>query len=139
MAVASDHHLILKKLKKKIRLLERKEELARIRLRQALARIRKLSRSYKSKLASKSRRMKAKVAEVQASTYVKSAQEMERHMLQGIETKGRALASALIKIEKKYATRLKKSLARKGKRNGKSKSTAEPASKKMKKAARKSR
>lgn len=115
MAVKQNHTLMLKKLKKQVRELQKKEETAKKKLKIALAKIRKLSKSYKSKLNSKIRMVKGKMAEAEASTYAKTAVHLERQILKGIESKGKAIASALSKIEKKYAAKLSKSLSKKGK------------------------
>jgi len=124
MAVKKNHKIMLKKLEKQVRILERKEELAKNKLRSTLAKMRKLSRSYKSKLASKMRMMKRKMAEAQATAYARAAIHLERQMISGIEKKGKALALALNKIEKKYAAKVTKSIAKKGKKTGKGKTAS---------------
>lgn len=134
MAVKKNHKMMLKKLQKQVRLLQRKETIAKNRLRAALAKMRKLSRSYKSKLASKLRVMKSKIAKAQASTYADAAVHLERQLMKGIEAKGKVLASALNKIEKKYAAKLTKSISKKGKITVKVKKTRQTATVKMKKA-----
>jgi AAA15 family ATPase/GTPase len=115
MAVKQNHTLMLQKLKKQVRELQKKEETAKKKLKIALAKIRKLSKSYKIKLDSKIRMVKGKMAEAEASSYAKTAIHLERQILKGIETKGKAIALALNKIEKKYAAKLSKSISRKGK------------------------
>ena len=101
MAV-KNHAALLKKLKKQIRELQRKEEESRKKLRAALSKARKLGRVYKSKLA---------------DVYAKVALDLERSMLKTIESKGRAIANAVKKFEKKHIVQLAKRVARKGKKN----------------------
>jgi len=121
MAVKNTHAAMVKKLKKQVQDLAKKEVRAKNKLRSLLVKMRKVNRSYKAKLAEKMRMMKTKVAEAQSSSYAKAVMHLEKQMLHGIETKGKALASALHKIEKKYAIKLKKSIAKKAKKSRKSK------------------
>ncbi len=115
MAVKKSYKAMIKRLKKQVRMLQKKEEKAKNKLKTALKKMRTLSRSYKSKLTKKIRQMKGKMADVQATTYAKAAVHFERQLLKGIDAKSRALESALTKIEKKHVAKLKKSLAKKGK------------------------
>lgn len=121
MAVKNNHKVILIKLKKKVGELERKEKQAKKQLGLALKKIRKLARSYESRLAAKMRIMKRKVENAKASSYAKMAIQFERQILQGVEAKVRALASVLARIEKNHAANLKKKIAKKGKPSRKTK------------------
>jgi len=114
MAAKDDHKLLLRKLKKQVRALQKKEEAAKNQLRVALLKIRKLSRAYKVRLAARLRASKARITEAKSS-YAKAAEEIERQLVKGIETRGKALASAISKIERKYATRLKRKMSKKSK------------------------
>jgi hypothetical protein len=116
----------LKKLKKQVRVLQRKEEQSRNKLRAALMKARKLSRIYKIKLKGKMRVMKSKLAELQSSTYGKLAADLERQLLKGIEKKTRSLAQALSKIEKKHAAKLTKGISKKSKKKKKTKKDSGP-------------
>lgn len=122
MAVKRNQKALLKKLKKQVRLLQRKEEQGRNKLRTALKKIRKLGRSYKTKISKKLRTMKNKIVEAQAETYYKVAADIEREMLKGIEAKSKALKSSIHRLEKKHIARLTHSIAKKGKKLGKGKS-----------------
>jgi hypothetical protein len=117
MAVRKDYKTLVKKLTKQVRLLERKEEKARRQLGAAVKKIRKLGRTYKTKLASKLRTIKTKVAAAKTSAYEKVAANLERKMLKNIQAKGKALAAAIAKIEKKHVSKLTKSVVKKGKTN----------------------
>lgn len=119
MAATKKQKALLKKLKKQVRVLQRKEEQARNKLSSALKKMRKLGRTYKSKLASKVRLIKGKIAEIQSTTYAKVASDLERQLLKGIEAKGKALRTAIMKLEKKHIAKLKKGVAKKGKKVGK--------------------
>lgn len=119
MATQHNHKAMLRKLKNRVRMLQRKEEQAKNKLRAALKKMHKIGRSYKSKLSSKMRKMKGKIAQVQASTYAKAAANLERQMLNSIGTKAKALVAAATKIEKKHAVKLTKSIAKKGKKAAK--------------------
>jgi hypothetical protein len=124
MAVKKNHQVILKKLKKQVRALQKKEEQATNKLRSALKKMRTLGHAYHTKLAAKARQMKGKIAEAQASTYAKAAVHLERQLLKGIDAKSKALESAITKIEKKHTAKLKKSLTKKGKKSGKAKNAS---------------
>jgi len=115
MAVRKDYKTLVKKLTKQVRLLERKEERARRQLGTAVKKMRKLGRAYKTKLASKLKSLKTKVKAAKASTYAQVAANLERKMLKNIQAKGKALATAIAKIEKKHVIQLAKSVAKKGK------------------------
>ncbi len=117
MAVKNQKALI-KKLKKQVRILKRKEEQSRNKLRAALKKAKKVGKTYKSKLARKMRMMKGKLAEAQAAGYAKVATDVERQMLKGIEAKAKVLKSAISKAEKKHIAKLRKSIAMKGKKVG---------------------
>ena len=114
MAVSKNHRALLKKLKKQVSMLQRKEKQTRDKLHSALKKMRKIGRVYKTKLANKMRMMKAKLAEGRALTYAKVAVDLERQLLKGIENKAKALAKAASKVEKQHAAKLAKSLAKKG-------------------------
>jgi len=128
MAVKKNYQIMLKNLKKQIRVLQRREEQAKNKLRSALKKMRKLGRAYQTKLTVKARQMKGKIAEAQAVTYAKVAVHLERQLLKGIDAKSKALESAITKIEKKHAIKLKKSLAAKSKKAGKAKKASRGAS-----------
>lgn len=132
MAVKKNDKLLLKRLKKQVRTLQRKEEQTRNKLRVALKKIRKLGRQYKSKLSSKMRAMKGKIAEVQSTTYIKVAADLERKLLKGIEAKSKALKLAIAKIEKKHLTKLTKGVVKKGRRVRKVKGKKASSASKMK-------
>lgn len=123
MAVKRNQKALLKKLKKQVRLLQRKEEQGRNKLRTALKKMRKLGRSYKTKISKKLRTMKNKIVEAQAETYYKVATDIEREMLKGIDAKSKALKSSIHRLEKKHIAKLTKSIAKKGKKLGKGKAS----------------
>lgn len=100
-----------------MRKLQKEQETNKLKLRSALKKVRKLGRAYKSKLASRMRKMKTKLAEAQASTYTRVAKNLEHQILKGIEAKSKALASAVAKIEKEHAAKLKKNVTKKGKKS----------------------
>lgn len=133
MAEKKNQKALLKKLKKQIRMLQRKEEQSRNKLKAALMKARKLSRAYKIKLRGKMRVMKSKIAEAQSSTYGKLAADLERQLIKGIERKAKSLASALSKIEKKHAAKLAKGLSKKGKKTTKKARKSSSSKSKMKK------
>lgn len=78
MAVKKSDTIMLKKLKKQVRMLEKKEEAAKNKLHAALAKLRKLNKTYKDKLNRKVRMMKDKIAKAQSSTYAMAAAHLER-------------------------------------------------------------
>ncbi len=120
MAVKKKHKMMLKKLKKQVRMLQRKENQAKNKLKSAIKKMNKLNRSYQKKLVEKARMMKEKITAAQAATYAKAAVRMERHLLKGIDAKSKALESVLTKFEKKHVAKLKKGMAKKGKKSAKS-------------------
>jgi hypothetical protein len=119
MMTVKDHKLLLKKLKKQVYVLRKKEEQSRNKLRTALKKIRKLGRAYKSKLSSRVRLLHGKMAQTQASVYAKVAADLERKIQKSAEAKGKALTSAIVKVEKKHLAKLAKGIAKKGKQIGK--------------------
>ncbi|RDI44815.1 hypothetical protein [Aquicella lusitana] len=123
MAVKSDK-VLLKKLKKQVRTLQRKEAQSRNKLRAALKKIRKLGRAHKTKLLRKARLMKAKIAETQAATYAKVAGEIENQLQKNIDAKSKSLQTALNKFEKKQIAKLRKSISKKGTKAAKVKKPA---------------
>jgi hypothetical protein len=129
MAVKKNHNPLLKKLKKQVRVLQRKELQGRNKLRAALKKMRKLGKIYRGKLAGKVRSMKDKMAEMQASPYAKAAAEIERQMVKGIEAKGKSLRSALSRLEKKHIAKVIKSIDKKKRKAGKSKKSSRAAPK----------
>lgn len=116
MAAKKNQKALLKKLKKQVALLQRKEAKSRNQLKAALKKIRKLGRSYKVKLIGRMHAMKNKLVKTQAATYAKVAEDVGRQMQKGIEAKGKSLRSALHKFEKKYIAKLTKGIAKKGKK-----------------------
>jgi hypothetical protein len=131
MAGAKSHQHMLKHLKKQIRLLQRKEEQSRNQLRAAFKKMRQLSHSYKTKLATKVRVLKAKVAKAQASTYAKMAAEVERQLRKSMEAKGKAVAAAIAKIDKKHVVKLSRGVVKKAVKTTKRRPTKSMPSKKM--------
>ncbi len=121
MATNKNQNTQVKQLKKKVKLLGLKEAKHRNELKAALKKLRKLGRAYKSKLMAKVRVMKGKVAEIQASTYAKVAADLERKLISSIETKTKAIASAVEKIEKKHVNKLARKVAKKAKNTKKNK------------------
>lgn len=125
MAAKKNHKLMIKKLKKQVNLLQRKEEQSRNKLRAALKKLKKLGRSYKTKMAVKMRAMKGKLSSAKGSAYAKVAADIERKLIKGIESKSKAIASAISKIEKKHTSKFTKGVAKKAKvRKNKKRSTA---------------
>lgn len=123
MTVVKNHDDLVRKLKKQVRVLQRKEALAKTRLRAALTKIGKLGKSYKSRLASSMRAMKHRIADTEAATYAKAAISIERHIVKDIEAKGKAIKSAVARIEKKHAAKLMKNLAGKSRKAASSRKT----------------
>ncbi len=130
MAVKKNHQALLRKLAKKVKLLQRKAGKSRNQLRLALKKAQKLGRSYKSKLASKARVMKAKVEQARVDAYAEAASHLERQLLKGVKKKAKALVSAASRIEKKYASKLAKTVAKKSKKTKKAVKKAKPVVKK---------
>src|SRR5580700_3112923 len=102
MAMRKNHKALIKKLKKQVRMLQRKSNQNRNKLQTVLKKLRKQARGYKSKLARKVRMMKAKMVAVQSSTYAKAASSLEKQMMKSLDRKSKAFASALAKIDKKH-------------------------------------
>jgi len=109
---------LLKKLKKQVRSLQRKEERSRNQLKAALKKAHKLGRVYKSKLASKIRVMKNKMAASHASAYAQVAADVQRQMLKSVETRSKALKASIQKLEKKYISKLTRNIVNKVKQSG---------------------
>lgn len=123
MAAVKDHRQEVKRLKRKLALLQKKEEKSQRRLKAALIKIRTLSKSYQSKLAKNIRVMRIKIGRVKASTYVKAADDIQRHLIKGIASKDKSLRSAIVKVEKKHIAKLAKDMAKRVKKSSKSNAT----------------
>lgn len=124
MSVTKHYRATIQKLKKRISQLERKEELGRKKLQRALIEARKLGKSYKSALHAKVRHIKGQMILDTAAAYGRAALEFERKMLKAAEKKGRALANAVVKMDKEAISKLVRDIAgkaRKGKAAVKSK------------------
>lgn len=106
MAVKHDHKRLLTKLRKKIKVLQKKEEQSRVKLQIAIKKIRFLAREYRIKLALKSRLMENKIAEVRKKSYKKIIEELEDMIIKGIKQRGKALSSAIEKIDAKHLTKV---------------------------------
>ena len=78
MSIMKKQKSLLSKLKKQIRELQKKEERSRAQLESAFKKIRHMGKVYKTRLESKMRMMKKKVAAAEASSLVKVARLAER-------------------------------------------------------------
>lgn len=116
MGAKESEKALIKKLKKQVKNLQKKEEHNREKLKIALHKIKKLGRSYKFNLSSKMRTMKDKIAEAEASAYSKVAAELERQMIKNIEAKTKTLKVAINKLEKKKLAKLTKHICKKCKK-----------------------
>lgn len=116
MAGSRDHKQLLKKLKKQVSVLQRREEQSKNKLKAALTKLRKLTRTYKTKLASNVRIMKVKIGQAQSSTYAKVANDIEKQLMKGIVAKGKKITSAIGKLEKKHISKLTKGIVKKSKK-----------------------
>lgn len=106
MSITQQYRATIQKLKKRIHTLERQQEQGRKKLQCAMTEARKLAKSYQSKLNAKVRDIQGKGAFDQASTYARAALDMERKMLKEVEKKAKALAAAVMEIDKKHITQL---------------------------------
>lgn len=112
---------LIKKLKKQVRLLQRKHNQGRTQLKSALKKLAKQSRSYKKKLTAKVRSMQGKLSASQAATYTKVAKDLERQLVRGIKAKAKSLSNVISKLEKKSIAKIKKGFAKKAKKTGNTK------------------
>lgn len=113
MATSKKDQALVKRLKKQVRLLKRKEEASRNKLRTAMRKMKKMGKAYKVKLAGKKRLIKNKVETAQSTTYAKIAAALERQLTKDIAAKGKSLSAAIAKLEKKTIAKFKKGLAKK--------------------------
>lgn len=106
MSVTQQYRATILKLKKRIHTLERQQEQGRKKLQRAMSEARKLAKTYQSKINAKIRETKGKGTLDQASAYARAALEMERKMMKQVEKKAKALAAAVMEIDKKQITQL---------------------------------
>lgn len=106
MSVTQQYRSTILKLKKRINTLERQQEQGRKKLQRAMIQARKLAKTYQSKLNAKMRDVKGKGAFDQASAYARAALDMERKMLKEVEKKAKALAAAVMEMDKKHISQL---------------------------------
>ena len=121
MISSKEQRVLIKKLKKQIQRLQRKEEKGRHQLEAAFQKIRKVSRIYKNKLAIKVQFIKNKLAQMRASTYMGVAKNLEQQLLKNIEGKAKTLTSMIARAEKKHMTKLAKEIIKKGRKVKKTK------------------
>lgn len=109
MSVTQQYRATIQKLKKRIHALERQQEQSRKQLKCAMDEARKVAKSYQSKLNAKVH-SRSKDAIDQAEAYARAALEVERNMLKIAEKKAKALASAVMEMDKQYISKLVKGL-----------------------------
>lgn len=90
----------VKKLKKQVKTLQKKEAKSRDQLKTAVNKMRKLGKAYKNKLASKVRVMKKKLNTSQLATYYNVAANLEQQMTKAIHEKIKAISAAISSIDK---------------------------------------
>lgn len=117
MAVKHDHKRLLSKLRKKVKVLQKKEEQSRVRLQAAIKKIRFLARDYKIKLDLNKRVMESKIAEIRKKSYKRIIEELEDMIIQGIKQRGKALTSAIEKLETKHLAKTSSSRRKKKRRS----------------------
>ncbi|MBA3660299.1 MAG: hypothetical protein H0W64_01075 [Gammaproteobacteria bacterium] len=116
MATAANHKASLLRLKKQLGRLQKKEELSRAKLKLALKNIRQLSKSYKNRLASRVRIMKVKLGKLQATTYASVADDIQKQLLRGLESKDKSLRAVIAKVERTHIAKLTKGIVSKAKK-----------------------
>lgn len=102
---------LIKRLKNKIKILQKKEEKSRRQLTLTLQKMRALADTYKTKWVRKIHVIQKKVGASQASTYAKMALQLERQLLKNIKAKEKALKIAINKLEKKHMATLAKNFS----------------------------
>src|SRR3990167_2636334 len=110
MSVTQQYRATIQKLKKRIHTLERQQEQGRKKLQQAMNEARKLAKSYQSKLNAKVHHVAGKEAAGHAVAYARAALKVERSLLKAAEKKAKALASAVMEMDRKHITDLIKGL-----------------------------
>lgn len=113
MDAAKQYRDTIQKLKKRIRALESKEKEGRKKVRAVMSDARKMVKSAKTRLHAEVRALKSKHTLDKASAYASAAMEMERKFIKAAEEKGKALASAVMKMDKDSVVRLVKDISSK--------------------------
>lgn len=113
MPITREQRKMIDQLKRKIKLLERKEKEARKKLEAATKHARKHARQVKSQLEGKMRELKKQHVLDKAKACAKAAYDVECKVLKDVEHLGKELASAVISMDKKRLTRLAKKVAMK--------------------------
>lgn len=116
MAAKKQHQAVLRKLKKQIIALQKKEEAARAQLRVALMKVKKLGKAFKRELDLKAKHVKAKVAAAESELCIKIANDIEHRLKKQVVAKTKAMSSAIEKFEKQFATGLAKAIKSKAKK-----------------------
>lgn len=98
------HEALLKKLQHQVKLLQHKATISRSKLQTAMKKMRALDRAYYSEV----RLIKAKVVKAQEINYARTMSVLEQRMLKRIEAKCKALATAVLRLEKKLSERATK-------------------------------
>lgn len=122
MAGSKDKTL-LKNLQKQVRLLQKKEQQTRNKLKLTLKKMRTQGQSFKSKFTKNVRDAKNKVAGTKAAIYAKLVKDLEGQVQKRIVAKKRLMAAAITRFEKKFMAKLTKGLTKKSKKLVASKSS----------------
>ncbi|HTM64568.1 MAG TPA: hypothetical protein VL360_08760 [Gammaproteobacteria bacterium] len=106
MSVNQHYHATIQKLKKRIHALEKQQKHGRKQLERAMNEARKAAKSYQSRLHAKIRQIKGKDAAAKVSSYTNAALDMERNLLRAAEKKAKALAAAVMEMDKQHISQL---------------------------------
>lgn len=102
-------------LKRKIKLLEKKEAQHRKKLKQAVNNATKAAKSYKSKLDKTVRDLKGKHTMEKAAACAKAAMDVERKMMKDAGQLCKDLKTAVVRMDEKHLKRIVKRVAKKAK------------------------
>jgi predicted nucleic acid-binding Zn-ribbon protein len=78
MMTSQKHKAMLKKLKKQVDILKRKEKMTRHKLQAAVMKVKKIANTYEKKLVKKTQDTKEKVAAAEAAVYLRLAESIKK-------------------------------------------------------------
>jgi multidrug resistance efflux pump len=100
------HRTLVRRLKRKISLLQEREEKSRAKLSAALKKIQRLELGYKAKVVAQARIRNTKLVNAQSAAFMKLAAKLQKQLLQEAKAKRKQLQLAMGKLEKKLVKKL---------------------------------
>ena len=119
--MTTDPKVLIRRLKKQVLSLRRKEKAATQELKKVFSKMKVLGKAYERKAAANLKKMKTQMMKAQVGAYLKTAGEVERQVRQKVAAKQEMLGQILARVEKHFGA---KTLPKKAKRARKAKASS---------------